>query len=215
MDSKKKAGNALRLFCQEFGAPEKLTFDGSKEQTKKGTEFMKQIRTHNIDYHICEPDLHNQKHVEGVVREIRRRWYRIMIRQRVPKELWDYGLRWVKETSSLTHTTAGGLDGHIPITQVTGDTPDISEYLDFGFYDRVWFKDNAGLSPNDPRRWLGVSSRTGRLMCYWILNQRGAVISRSTVQRVTNLALSTPSVKDVFDKFDRQARSLLVSCTNG
>ena len=31
MDSKKKAGDALRLFCQEFGVPERLTFDGSKE----------------------------------------------------------------------------------------------------------------------------------------------------------------------------------------
>ena len=39
-------------------------------------------------------------------------------------------------------------------------------------------------------------------MCYWILNQRGAVISRSTVQRVTNLELSTSSVKDIFDNFD-------------
>jgi len=27
-----KAGDALRLFCQEFGVPEKLTFGGSKEQ---------------------------------------------------------------------------------------------------------------------------------------------------------------------------------------
>ena len=55
MDSKKKAGDTLRLFCQEFGVPEKLIFDGSKEQTEKGTEFMKQIRTHNINHHICEP----------------------------------------------------------------------------------------------------------------------------------------------------------------
>ena len=53
MDRKKKAGDALRLFCQELGVPEKLIFDGSKEQTKKGTEFMNQIRSQNIDYHIC------------------------------------------------------------------------------------------------------------------------------------------------------------------
>ena len=59
MNSKKKVGNALRLFCQEFGVLERLTFDGSKEQTMKGTEFMKQIRTHNIDYYIGEADLHN------------------------------------------------------------------------------------------------------------------------------------------------------------
>ena len=32
MDLKMKAGDALRLFCQEFGVLEKLTFGGSKEQ---------------------------------------------------------------------------------------------------------------------------------------------------------------------------------------
>ena len=31
MDSKNKAVDALRLFCQEFGVPERLTFDSSKE----------------------------------------------------------------------------------------------------------------------------------------------------------------------------------------
>ena len=37
MDTKRKAGDALKIFCQEFGIPEKLVFDGSKEQTQKGT----------------------------------------------------------------------------------------------------------------------------------------------------------------------------------
>ena len=32
--------------------------------------------------------------------------------------------------------------------QITGETPDISEYLDFGFYNWVWYKDNAGLGEN-------------------------------------------------------------------
>ena len=68
MDSKSKAGNALRLFCQEFGVPEKLVFDGSKEQNGRGTEFMKQIRQHDIDYHVSEPNLHNQNPVEGCIR---------------------------------------------------------------------------------------------------------------------------------------------------
>ena len=59
MDSKKKAGNALRLFCQEFGVPEKLTFDGSKEQTSKNTTFMKQIRRHDIDSQLTTMYLNN------------------------------------------------------------------------------------------------------------------------------------------------------------
>ena len=41
MDSKGKAGDALKVFCREFGIPEHLTFDGSREQCCKGTEFMK------------------------------------------------------------------------------------------------------------------------------------------------------------------------------
>ena len=86
MNSKKKAGDALRLFCQEFGVPERFTFDRSKEQTMKGSEFMKQIRTHNIDYHISEADLHNQNFCEGVIRELRCKWYCMIIKQRVPQQ---------------------------------------------------------------------------------------------------------------------------------
>ena len=109
MDSKSKAGDALNLFCQEFGVPEKLIFDGSKEQTSKGTTFMREIKKQGIDYHISEPDHHNQNPVEGVIREIRRKWYRTMVRKRVPRQLWDYGFTWVTETMSMTHSAAEGM----------------------------------------------------------------------------------------------------------
>ena len=75
--------------------------------------------------------------------------------------------------------------------QVTGETPDISEYLDFGFYDWVWYKDNAGLGENHIGRWLGVAHRVGNLMSYWILTEAGHVIARTMVQRITNLELTT------------------------
>ena len=176
---------------------------------------MKQVRRHDIDYHISEADLHNQNPVEGVIREFRRKLYRVIIRKRVPEALWDYGLIWISETMSITHTSAGGLNGCIPITQVTGETADISEYLDFGFYDEVWYKDNAGTSPYEPGRWLGVSHRTGRLMCYHIMTQKGTVLSRSTVKRVTNLEKSTTTVKDMFNKFDENIRIKLKSIDRG
>ena len=69
-----KAGYALKRFCQEFGVPEKLTFDGSKEQMCKGTTFMKEVYRQGIDYPISEPDLHNQNPVEGVIREVMPKW---------------------------------------------------------------------------------------------------------------------------------------------
>ena len=85
-----------------------------------------------------------------------------MVRKRVPIRLWDYGMRWVTDVMSITYTSAQDIEsgewvGCIPLSQVKGETADISEYLDFGFYDQVWYRDNAGLEPYHPERWLGVT----------------------------------------------------------
>ena len=108
---------------------------------------MKKIRTRSIDYHISEADLHNQNQAEGVISELHCKWYRTMIKRRVPRDMWDYGIIWVSETTSLTYSSAGKTEGEVPLTEVTGETSDISEYLSFGFYEQIWFKDNAGVSP--------------------------------------------------------------------
>ena len=91
MNSKAKAGDILCTFCQESGVPERLTFDSSKEQMGKNTEFNRQIRLHDIN-HISEPGCHNQNQVEGCIWKLRRKWNRIMIKKRVPQEFWDYGM---------------------------------------------------------------------------------------------------------------------------
>eukprot|EP00957_Ditylum_brightwellii_P184428 14047613-Ditylum_brightwellii.AAC.1 len=48
MANKSKAGEALKIFCQEFRVPEKLTFDDSKEQSNHGTAFMKKSEGNGI-----------------------------------------------------------------------------------------------------------------------------------------------------------------------
>ena len=68
MHSKSKAGHALKMFCKEFGVAQKLTSDGSKEHLCKGTTLMKEVHGKCIDYHISEPELHNQNPVEAVIR---------------------------------------------------------------------------------------------------------------------------------------------------
>jgi hypothetical protein len=73
MDSKSKAGDALNTFFREFGAPEKLQIDGSKEQTGKNIEFQRHIRKHSIQQHESEPNMHNQSPAERVVREVRKK----------------------------------------------------------------------------------------------------------------------------------------------
>ena len=118
---------------------------------------MKQICTHDIKYHISKVDLHNQSPVEGIIGELRRKQYRIIIRKRVLEAFWDYGLRQVSEISSLTHSFVGSIKGSIPLTNVTGETGNISEYLNFSFYDEVWQKDNVGTLPEELARQLGIS----------------------------------------------------------
>ena len=98
---------------------------------------MKQISKNDIDFHVIEPDRHSQNPCKGVIREVRSKWFRNMIRNRVTRRLWDYGMQWVCENMQQTSTQAGGLTGCTPIESVTGKTVDISEYLDFGLYDQV------------------------------------------------------------------------------
>ena len=122
MDRKGKAGEELRVFCQEFGVPERLTMDGSKEQIGSNSEFMHQIRNNGIDFHVIEPEQHNQNPAEGVIREIRQKWFRVMFRKKVPKKFWDYGMRWVCEIQQRTHLRSNRIDGGIPLEKLTGET---------------------------------------------------------------------------------------------
>ena len=61
-------------------------------------------------------------------------------------------MRWVTDFMSLTCSSKGNINGCVPLSRVIGETPDVSECLDFGFYDRIWCIDNAGLGPKDPGR---------------------------------------------------------------
>ena len=50
--------------------------------------------------------------------------------------------------------------------------------------------------------WLGVSHRVGSLMSYWVLTQKGNIISGTTVSQVTNLEMQIDSTKSRLQQFD-------------
>ena len=68
-----------------------------------------------------------------------------------------------------TVSTSGNLDKRAPLELITGETPNVSEYLDFGFYDRVRFREHVGVGPTKLAGWLGVSNTVDSLMSIWIL----------------------------------------------
>ena len=122
--------------------------------------------------------------------------YRYAWKKQIPQRLWDYLLIWICETGNLTVSSSRYADGRTPLEIITGVTPDISEYLDFGFYDWITYRTNAGLGPLCLGRWLGVSHKVGQLMSYWVLTKAGKIISCVTVQRVTSSESSTDEFKD-------------------
>ena len=72
-----------------------------------------------------------------------------------------------------------------PIGNIIEETPDISEYLYFDFYYRVWFKQDSGIGKTRLGSWLGVAESTVFLMRYLVLPDTGFPEARTTVQPVT------------------------------
>ena len=152
-------GYSLRDFISNFGVPEHLTFDGYSSHVGQSSLFMKTVRDSNIDFHISGVRRPNENPAEGSIRQIKQRWYRIMTKKQVPRRLWDYGLVWTCETGNLCVSSSRYAKKRSAIEMITGETPDISEYTDFGFYDWVTYHINAGLGDTQLGRWLGVSHK--------------------------------------------------------
>ena len=196
-----RVGHSLSTFVNEYGAPEHLTFDGAAVQVGRKTLFQKYVRKYEITTHRSAPRRPNENPAEGAIREIKKKWYRLQSKRNVPDRLWDFGIEYICETSCLTTNSSRYSNGRVPLEIITGETPDISEYLDFGFYDWVTYRSNAGMGTPEIGRWLGVSHRVGQLMSYWILTEHGTHISCATVQRLTNLEQQKDEYKKRMNDF--------------
>ena len=102
----------------------------------------------------------------------------------------------------ITESFASDLQGRTSLEALTGEKTDISQYLDFGLYDRVWFKEYAGLGETKLGIFLRVSHHIGSLMSYLVLPEIGIPMSRTTVQRVTNLESQTEQRKKCFEVYN-------------
>eukprot|EP00980_Cylindrotheca_fusiformis_P019419 scaffold6690_cov88-Cylindrotheca_fusiformis.AAC.1 len=140
-------GLSLKDFIMEFGAPEYLTFDGAMAQVGSKTLFMETIRKATIHCHVSTPRRPNENPAEAAIREVKKRWYRIQAKTGAPSRLWDFGVNYVCETGNVTASGSRYARGRTSLEVVTGITPEITEYIDFGFYDWVLYKQNAGVGP--------------------------------------------------------------------
>ena len=160
MTSCKDAGKSLIEFTDDVGIPERLIMDGATKFMGRHTKFIKEAHWMHILLHMTEQGQKNQNHVaEHEIGFLAKRWKLQMTKKKVLKRLWDFGLIYESE---LLSQMAWGEDQRTGYEVVTGQMPDISEWLDFEFYDLVWWLNRTtkpNLTDNIWRlaHWLGVT----------------------------------------------------------
>jgi hypothetical protein len=200
MESKSECAQALQVFAEDVGIPSDLLTDGATELTGPKSKWRTLCRELRTKTRESEPYTQRQNEAETSIRELKKRWKHKMVTKGVHARLWDYGCI---HQSEIMSRVASGRDGRTGIERITGETPDISEWLDFDIYDLVWVWDNPNAEVN-PRlaRWLGVAHRIGSDLCYWVINDNGNVLARTTVQHVTDLDRKQPETAERIKTFD-------------
>jgi len=101
------------------------------------------------------------------------------------------------------------LHGRTPHEVLTGNTPDISEYVEFSWYQPVWYyvpdvfpQQNKFLA-----RWIGVAHRIGQAMCYWLLPASGIPIARTTIQAISPLELDSAECQEGKRQLDEKIKN--------
>ncbi len=91
-----------------------------------------------------------------------------MKRRRATKRLWDFAMTYAADICCVTAHPLVALEGCAPYKVVTGNTPDISEWLEFDWYEPIWYYDSFDFPAGDKRLigcWLGVAHRIGQATC--------------------------------------------------
>ena len=140
---------------RDYRASDVMQYDGAPEQVSPQTKFQSNMRKYGIKGHTAETKRTNQNPAEGVIQYLKNKWYCEMFHTYIPRGLWCYGYPYVAKIMQLTSSTSGKLQGQTPLELLIGETPDISEYLYFGWYDIVWYKEHAGLWEINLGRLLG------------------------------------------------------------
>ena len=89
-----------------------------------------------------------------------------------PERLWDYCD--VLQAKIRCHTAHNipTLNGKVPKTVVTGNTVDILELVEFGWYQWIYYRDTTASIPlpeEELGKYLGPSNNVGSKMIMWIL----------------------------------------------
>lgn len=210
MKKKSEAHEGLSLLARRDGVPATLVMDGSKEQTMG--EFRRVARQIGVHVKQTEPHSPWQNAAEGTIRELKRGAGRKMAAKKSPAGLWDHCLEleaFIRSHTALDHYE---LNGEVPETLLSGQTADISPFVECGWYDWVKFYDQGAQFPEPKEvygRWLGPSTDVGPAMTAKILNSNKQVLHRSSYRPISDDEVANPEERTIREKFDADVNAKL------
>jgi hypothetical protein len=176
---------ALKLFAKEVGAPDTLVCDGSKTQNQRDVKtFLRQIGT-TLKTLEAETQWANRAELGvGLIKESTRKDLRD---SGSPIVLWDYCMERRALIYNVTSKKLFQLHGSNPHTVTFGTQADISNLCHFGWYEWVYYRDQAAAFPHQKEclgRCLGPAKNERNVMANWVLTFDGVVIPRRTIRRL-------------------------------
>ncbi len=172
-----------RDFLRNEGIPSVLRRDNSKtQQSQKVTELHHQ---YGIKDEFSEPHNQQQNPVESQgIKWLKMHIDTVLNRSGAPDFLWLEAAKWL--CGIHCYTADETLNWQIPHTVHHGDTPDISAYLMFQFYEKVLYLDCESSFPSSkelPGYFVGVADNVGDKLTFRILTEdTRQVICRSVVR---------------------------------
>ena len=104
----------------------------------------------------------------------------------IPLVLWDYCVEYNTKFRCLTTTDIFDLNGRTPFENVLGFTPDVSEIVEFGWFEWVWFHNPVDPTKDQLGRWKGLAHNVGQGLAYYILNMNADAVIRSAVSKTSD-----------------------------
>ena len=216
MEHQRDYPKALRLFAKEVGAPDVIVADPHPSQTSTEVKaFLNKIGT---TLKILEQGTQWANRAELYVGLIKQAVRKDMREAQSPLVLWDYCAERRALIFSVTARDLFQLQGSNPHTATFGETADISNLCQFGWYEWCWFYDDSSAAkfPFDKAmlgRCLGPSKNEGNEMTQWVLKHNAQVVPRRTVHPLTpaQQSIANEAMAGAKRAFDDEIRERLGS----
>jgi len=201
-------------FMRYEGVPEGLHRDMAPEE--KVESIIDLNRRMMVRDTYSEPDHPNQNPVESLaVKTIKTGGESILNRTGAPAESWPWVHKYMADVNNRCATPM--LNWKTPISMRHGYTPDISAFLQFQFWEKIYFKidEQHPKSKEAPGYWLGVSVTVGDALTFNVWSDKTKrVLQRSAIRSADPNKGGIPNLRVTFQEDEEEIEPEIVDPVN-